>query len=210
MDYKGFIDAKSNGYDYQITDKGISFIDTNGNQVKFYYLWQVNNFYKVKETIALNNKKREKLAALHEKEPLNIGKLLSFSNHSEKDYDLMRRGTNICQDLGINEYDLDLSKNTCLYSQFIFSWYCTDTWVGVRAFYLNEELVCVAYQLGRKYDSTFHWVSQETKTKTRDYLNSLRAVEEEDIWFVGWLDLESDYLVEELLNDKDVVININI
>lgn len=147
--------------------------------------------------------------AENEKEPLNIRKLLSLPNHSKKDYDLMRRGTNICQDLGINEYDLDLSKNTCLYSQFIISWYCTDTWVGVRAFYLNNELVCVAYQTGRKDGSAFHWVSQETKTKTRDYLNSLRVVEEEDIWFVGWLDLESDYLVEELLNDKDVVTNIN-
>lgn len=28
----------------------------------------------------------------NEKEPLNIGKLLSLPNHSKKDYDLMRKG----------------------------------------------------------------------------------------------------------------------
>ncbi len=51
--------------------------------------------------------------------------------------------------------------------------YCTDTWVGVRLYFLDDECVCVSLQPFRKSDEEFEWISKETIVKTREYIRSL-------------------------------------
>jgi hypothetical protein len=60
---------------------------------------------------------------------------------------------------------------------WIKSWLCTDTYVGLAAYYLDDELVAISTQQGRKYDEEFEWVSVELRHKLRTFLLSF---EEDD------------------------------
>lgn len=68
--------------------------------------------------------------------------------------------------------------------------YCTDTWVGARVYFLEDEIVAVSFQRGRKYDEQFSWISKESFTKVKAYLSSLIREDEEDLDIVDDLDQE--------------------
>src|SRR5688572_30224618 len=68
-----------------------------------------------------------------------------------------------------------------LKSYFYQNWYCTDSWVGGRIYFLDGEPVCVSWQSGRKSDEEFEWISRETFNKTKAYLLSLLIEEEKTI-----------------------------
>lgn len=76
-------------------------------------------------------------------------------------------------------YDYEYTKEAKRLSyNFPIKWYCTDSYVGMRIYYLDEEPVCVSYQSGRKSDESFKWLSKEAFEKTRDFLYSLIQREE--------------------------------
>lgn len=70
----------------------------------------------------------------------------------------------------------DTEENTRLKAYYLFKWCCTDSYVGYRAYFLDDILVSVSTQLGRKCDETFEWVSAEAWTDTRNYINSLQTI----------------------------------
>jgi len=80
-------------------------------------------------------------------------------------------------DLNISYMDLDnvnYEKNNDLRAYFISSHLCTDTDVGIKAYFLKEECVCVTKQTARKSPEViFGWVSEELAQKTKDYILSL-------------------------------------
>ena len=88
---------------------------------------------------------------------------------------------------------------------------CTDTWVGWRAYFLDDEVVAISNQPYRKYDETFQWVSKEAANKTYEYLMSLYEADEPkgDVMDEGDLDRDfgKGYKVEfgENLLTKDVI-----
>lgn len=55
---------------------------------------------------------------------------------------------------------------------FPIKWYCTDSYVGMRIYYLDEEPICISSQSGRKSDESFKWLSKEAFEKTRNFLHS--------------------------------------
>ena len=57
----------------------------------------------------------------------------------------------------------------CFYQR----WICTDTEVGIRVWYFENEPVCISYQPYRKSDETFGWLSKDCFEKVRDYALSL-------------------------------------
>jgi hypothetical protein len=63
----------------------------------------------------------------------------------------------------------DQTRLTCYYAS---QWLCTDTMVGTRLYFLDDEPVCMSYQPYRKSQETFSWVSREAYDKTRSYLDS--------------------------------------
>ena len=76
----------------------------------------------------------------------------------------------------IDEFNLswyDLKEDTRLTSYYILNWYCTDTYVGLAAYFLDDEFVCIGYQEGRKCDEKFEFVSEELATKVGEYVKSL-------------------------------------
>lgn len=69
---------------------------------------------------------------------------------------------------------------------------CTDTWVGLRAYFLDDKLVCCSHQAGRKCDEHFEWVSLESKLQVREYIKSLDASADEVVDEPSLLDMEED------------------
>jgi hypothetical protein len=72
-----------------------------------------------------------------------------------------------------NVLDLYWSDDTRLKAYFIKTWYCTDSWVGIRAYFLDGEFVALSNQSGRKGDEDFEFVNKESAKKVEDYLRSL-------------------------------------
>lgn len=69
--------------------------------------------------------------------------------------------------------DLCYSEDKRLTCFFIKKWYCTDTFVGIRAYFLDEEFVAISHQVARKAYEEFYFVSTEVAKKVREYLLSL-------------------------------------
>jgi hypothetical protein len=53
-------------------------------------------------------------------------------------------------------------------------WICTDTEVGIRVWYLDNEPVCISWQPYRKSNETFGWISKEKFNEVRNYALSLK------------------------------------
>jgi len=58
-------------------------------------------------------------------------------------------------------------------SYWIARHYCTDSRVGLRAYYLDGEPVCGSHQGGRKCEESFEWISQEAAEKVLEYMKEL-------------------------------------
>ena len=72
-----------------------------------------------------------------------------------------------------NISDLHYSDDIRLTSYFIKVHYCTYSWVGIKAYFLDNEFVAISKQNGRKDVENFSFVSVEQAEKVRTYLLSL-------------------------------------
>jgi len=103
-------------------------------------------------------------------------KLLEIANRidkSKKNEDWIST-EDIGEELEIDVPYVDQDRLKCYW---IGHWCCTDTWVGYRMYFLDDEPVAYSTQRGRKYDEEFHWFSIETATKVKEYLLSLSEKE---------------------------------
>lgn len=55
-------------------------------------------------------------------------------------------------------------------SYWLIKWLCTDTWVGLRALYFDDELVGQIWQDARKSSAVITFVSIASAERLRDYL----------------------------------------
>lgn len=79
-----------------------------------------------------------------------------------------------------NLYDYYGSQNR-LKSYWLGNWCCTDTWVGYKLYFLDDEPVCFSIQKARKSDEVFKWFSKELAIKTKEYILSLISEDEEEL-----------------------------
>lgn len=63
-------------------------------------------------------------------------------------------------------------------SYWLIKWYCTDTVVGMRAVFFDDELAAMTWQAGRKSDLDVEFVSVEMAKKLREYILSSRPESE--------------------------------
>lgn len=80
-------------------------------------------------------------------------------------------------DLEIQNYD----NQDRLISYFIGNWYCTDSYVGYKVYFFDDEPVAISSQMGRKCDENIEWVSKEQYDKVRDYVLTFQEDEEPTI-----------------------------
>lgn len=86
------------------------------------------------------------------------------------------------QDIG-RELGLDVPfvEQERLKSFWVGNWYCTDTYVGYRMYFLDDVAVAFSVQNGRKSAENFHWFSLESATNVKKYLLSLISENEKEL-----------------------------
>jgi len=72
-----------------------------------------------------------------------------------------------------DEFDYDNESNQRLKAYWFGNWHCTDSYVGYKMYFLDNEPVAVSTQNGRKSDEEFEWFSEELAIKVKNYLISL-------------------------------------
>jgi hypothetical protein len=91
------------------------------------------------------------------------------------------------EELG-NEFDVDVpyTEQNRIKCYWIGNWYCTDSYVGYRMYFLDDEPVAFSTQLGRKSDENFKWFNIESAKKVREYLISLINPVNEELNLAVW------------------------
>lgn len=95
----------------------------------------------------------------------------SFPN---KDYTVSNLEELISEYLECNDYFDTYVKSDRLKMYGIAEWYCTDSYVGTCAIFLDDELIAITYQEGRKCDTYYHFLSEPLCKKFLDFLKELR------------------------------------
>lgn len=65
-----------------------------------------------------------------------------------------------------------------LKSQFIHSWLCTDTWVGLKVYFLDGFAVAVSTQTARKSDENLYFLDQHSVQQMRAFCVEVMEHEE--------------------------------
>ena len=111
-------------------------------------------------------------------------------------------------------YEFDWIEQDRLKAYWIGNWYCTDSYVGYRMYFLDDEPVAFSTQVGRKCNEIFNWFSKELALKTRDYLISIMPNNKEDDLNFNLCDINKDvggnYKIEynsQILNPDKAVYN---
>ncbi|PRS01365.1 hypothetical protein [Bacillus halotolerans] len=83
-------------------------------------------------------------------------------------------------------YELRIDNVPCveqdrLKCYWVGNWYCTDSYVGYRMYFFDDEPAAFSIQLGRKCEESFHWFTLELAKKVREYLLSLNQEKELNI-----------------------------
>lgn len=79
----------------------------------------------------------------------------------------------LCDALNISYYDIDYDREdtqTRLKSYWLMNWYCTDSVVGLKVYFFDDEVVACSAQAGRKSDTNFEFVSQDAAEKLHAYM----------------------------------------
>lgn len=87
--------------------------------------------------------------------------------------------------LGIDIPYIEQDRLKCFW---IGNWCCTDTFVGYRMYFFDDEPVAFSTQSGRKSDEVFHWFSLDLATTVKHYLLSLH----EDVLSIDVCDINED------------------
>lgn len=84
------------------------------------------------------------------------------------------------------EFDLevyDCNAQDRLQSYWIGNWCCTDTCVGYKMYFLDDEPVGISMQKARKSDEEYEWFSKELALKVRNFVLSLMIEKDEELTF---------------------------
>lgn len=97
---------------------------------------------------------------------IEIAKQIDKSKNNEDWIDIGR----VSEEFNLN---IDFISQDRLKAYWIGSWCCTDTCVGYKMYFLDDEPVCISIQTGRKSRENFKWFSNQHAIKVRDYLITL-------------------------------------
>ena len=99
---------------------------------------------------------------------LEIAQNIDKSPENEDWIDL----SEIAQEFDIHDF-YDFQEQDRLKCFWIGRWYCTDSYVGYRMYFLDDEPVAFSEQVGRKYSQDFEWFSREAAEKVYAFIQSM-------------------------------------
>ena len=106
---------------------------------------------------------------------INIANRIDKSQRNKSYVDIENFSSEFNFDFGFN------LQQDRLKAYWIGNWYCTDSYVGYRMYFLDDEPVAVSMQSGRKSNETFEWFSKELALQVKDYLISLMSDNENEL-----------------------------
>ena len=83
----------------------------------------------------------------------------------------------VANDLGVPFSFYKDPPDDRLQCYWVANWNCTDSWVGYRMYFFEDEPVALSIQQGRKMGEDFHWFSEDAALKVKNYVLSLIARE---------------------------------
>jgi hypothetical protein len=105
---------------------------------------------------------------------IEIAKRIDKSDGNQSWVDTQELG----EELGL---DVPWKEQDRIKSYWIGNWYCTDTYVGWRMYFFDDNPVAVSSQLGRKSNEEFEWFSLQLAKEVKEYLLTLLVDEEESM-----------------------------
>ncbi|AUR85948.1 catalase-like domain protein [Vibrio phage 1.081.O._10N.286.52.C2] len=119
--------------------------------------------------------------------------IANLDKSDQNEYNMVWDLEQFRQELDIAYFDAQQDQdNPRLRGYWMANHYCTDTYVGFRAYFLDDTFVCLSSQPARKSDEYFQWVSDEAQVQVRDYILSLRD-EDEFEYDSNHLDMNEDW-----------------
>lgn len=86
-----------------------------------------------------------------------------------------------CQELGLEYGHVNYKLfNDRFKSYWLAKWLCTDTWVGMKVYFLDDEAICISVQTARKSGTDYEFASKESADKLRKFILELRGLDDED------------------------------
>ncbi len=122
---------------------------------------------------------------------MTLGYIISNVDKSDRNSchaDLPR----IADELNIAHYDNFNWDDENLKCYHFVKWYCTDSYVGGRVYFLRDKPVMTSWQTGRKASEDFSFISNEARNELRDYIISL-VLNSDTTTEVNAIDLEEDW-----------------
>ena len=134
--------------------------------------------------------------------------ILDLLDEAERNGKLPINGKEPCWDLDLFLNDLDLESLSYYIEHEKFSadmskvplidWICTDTSVGIYAYYLNHILVAVSLQAYRTCTADLFWVSEVARNNVRKFIVSLSDEQPQPFKLVGQITTEMIERMEEI------------
>jgi regulator of replication initiation timing len=120
---------------------------------------------------------------------MTLSDIVSNINFNDKNIESDIGWEYLMNQLNIESYTYWFEQER-LKAYFIEKWYCTDSHVGLRAYFLDNKFVALSSQSGRKMDEDFRFVSKEDALNLKKYIESLIGENEE--FKVEILDLKQE------------------
>ena len=120
---------------------------------------------------------------------MKLRELIKRVNRKGNTYDGLTY--NLCSEFEI--YDNLWVENPRVTYNWLTVWNGTDTWVGIRVYYLDDISVAISEQKARKADENFEWFSKEAYIETREYVRSLFDHEEPHYEILSEKDLDYEW-----------------
>lgn len=109
---------------------------------------------------------------------MKIRDIVKVVNKS-KQFEQMVHISDIAEEMNINVNNYDDQRR--LISYYFGDWYCTDSHVGYRVYFFDDEPVAISSQIGRKQNVDIEWLSKDAYMKVREYVLTFEEVQEQHI-----------------------------
>lgn len=103
---------------------------------------------------------------------MNIKDVIKKIDRNNKKLEAHVGWDDLLSDLQINEWGF-WSDESDLKAYWIRCWYCTDSYVGIKAYFLKGKFVAISSQYGRKSNEDFEFDSEKAFYRVRKYVLSL-------------------------------------
>lgn len=111
---------------------------------------------------------------------MTIQEALNNLDKTELDYQSAVSLEWIAKEVGIKFYDFSAWDSPKVKKFPLKTWLCTDTIVGFHAYFLDDTLVAISHQCGRKYPVEMYWIDTEKYKMVFDHVIDVISKETPD------------------------------